>query len=112
MASVQATPERLREILALDLSETMVGQDAGVGTVRGLLYELTAKVWAEDEGFNGKRPWGNSGWKSEVYGLIAERGWCEAKEEFGEMWPVDERAVDTELIEPAIRLLMLGGDPR
>ncbi len=40
--------------------------DAGASTVRGYIVALAAAVWAEEEGFSGKRPFGNSGWKHEV----------------------------------------------
>ena len=31
-------------------------------TLREWLADLLMQVWKENEGFSGKRPWGNSGW--------------------------------------------------
>jgi len=43
------------------------GNDAGVRTVGEYLKTLLIKVWREEEGFDGKRPFGNSSWQDEVY---------------------------------------------
>lgn len=40
--------------------------DAGAATIRDYLIKLLSKVWEEDEGFDGKRPFGNSGWQYEL----------------------------------------------
>lgn len=46
----------------------MVDDDSGVdGTVGDYLVKLVETLWAEDEGFSGKRPFGNSGWQADVY---------------------------------------------
>lgn len=55
------------------------GNDADAGTVRDYLVELLRTVWIEDEGFSGKRPFGNSGWKYEVYEALAKEGLISAK---------------------------------
>jgi hypothetical protein len=35
------------------------------------LYKLLRKLWAEEEGFSGKRPFGNSGWSLDlIYSLV------------------------------------------
>jgi hypothetical protein len=41
--------------------------DSGATTVRGYLLELLAEVWRCEEGFSGKRPFGNSSWQHDVY---------------------------------------------
>ena len=41
--------------------------DAGARTVRGYLKALLVQLMLEEEGFSGKRPFGNSGWKHELY---------------------------------------------
>ena len=46
-------------------------------TVREYLVALLAALWAEGEGFSGKRPFGNSGWEYEVYAALAEQGLIE-----------------------------------
>jgi hypothetical protein len=52
----------------LDLE--MPQNDAKAKTIRDYLKALLAKCWEEDEGFSGKRPFGNSGWKYEVYAAL------------------------------------------
>jgi len=36
-------------------------------TIRDYLKTLLLEVWFQEEGFNGKRPFGNSGWKYDIY---------------------------------------------
>lgn len=53
----------------------MVDDDSGVdGTVGDYLIALLAVLWAEDEGFSGKRPFGNSGWQNDVYTALRVGG--------------------------------------
>lgn len=40
--------------------------DSGADTVKGYLKALLFTLWDEDEGFSGKRPFGNSGWEYEL----------------------------------------------
>jgi len=35
-------------------------------TVRDYFKALLATLWVEEEGFSGKRPFGNSGWKQDI----------------------------------------------
>jgi len=49
------------------LSIPMEKNDAKAKTIGDYLITLLATVWEEEEGFSGKRPFGNSGWKFEVY---------------------------------------------
>ena len=62
--------DQLRELLDTsfverDSNETM--------TVRQYLLQLLTALWEEDECFNGKRPFGNSGWQSQINELIVEK---------------------------------------
>lgn len=42
--------------------------DAGDNlSIRDYLYKLLDTLWKEEEGFSGKRPFGNSGWMYELY---------------------------------------------
>jgi hypothetical protein len=63
----ETTPEQL---LDLPLPEN----DSGASTVRGYLVALLATLWREDEGFSGKRPFGNSGWQYDLYAPMIEAG--------------------------------------
>lgn len=47
--------------------------DAKASTIGQFLAKLTKTVWIEEEGFSGKRPFGNSGWKGPIiHALILE----------------------------------------
>jgi hypothetical protein len=41
-------------------------------TIRNYFKELLLTLWKEEEGFSGKRPFGNSGWQKEVYNCFAD----------------------------------------
>jgi hypothetical protein len=69
------------------LDVTMEPNDSDATTIRGYLCALAAAVWNEGEGFSGKRPFGNSGWDSDLYlalvkadlieGVLDEDGYLE-----------------------------------
>jgi hypothetical protein len=51
------------------------GDDAGTNlTIREYLRELLLTLWMEEEGFSGKRPFGNSGWQHDVYAPLVKAG--------------------------------------
>lgn len=52
----------------------MQPNDAGAYLVRDYLKALLQLVWRDDECFDGKRPFGNSGWKMEVYRALCAEG--------------------------------------
>jgi hypothetical protein len=45
-----------------------------VHTVKDFLEQLLLTVWAEEEEFSGKRPFGNSGWKQDIGAALIEAG--------------------------------------
>ena len=49
----------------------MVDNDIEAKTVREYLKQLLSVLWEEEESFSGKRPFGNSGWKYEIYHTLA-----------------------------------------
>jgi hypothetical protein len=58
------TPEQVAEVLACPMGEN----DADAATVRDYLVALLRELWEAEDGFSGKRPFGNSGWQTgEVY---------------------------------------------
>lgn len=61
----------LPAILALEFTSGDLSQTI---TVQGYLLALLAQLWEEEEGFSGKRPFGNSGWKYDVYGALVKAG--------------------------------------
>ena len=42
--------------------------------LRHYLVLLLRQLWIEGEGFSGKRPFGNSGWKFDVYTSLVKNG--------------------------------------
>ena len=62
--------ETARAVLALEMGEN----DANAKTIREYLTKLLVLVWEDREGFNGKRPFGNSGWENEIYAAIVKAG--------------------------------------
>lgn len=49
--------------------------DAGRNlTIRQYLHRLLQMLWAEQEGFSGKRPFGNSGWSYDLYKVLITAG--------------------------------------
>lgn len=94
-----------REVLDLALPDN----DSGEATVRGYLIKLLTMVWDDGEGFNGKRPFGNSGWQGDFDKAFIEAGWVTGKlDEDGWVDDVDDQAVNA-LIHSAIRVL--AGEP-
>lgn len=60
--------------------------DSDVGdnlTVRDYLRILLLQLWAQQEGFSGKRPFGNSGWEYDLLFPLAKAG-------FVDLGPMDE----------------------
>lgn len=52
----------------------MQENDANAETIGEYLRLLLHAVWVEGECFNGKRPFGNSGWERELYTALALAG--------------------------------------
>ena len=89
------TDDTLTAGLDLELPEN----DAGASTVRHYLWCLLHAVWTEEEGFNGKRPFGNSGWQHEVTGPLIEAHLCEPDEADEFVQELIAFALDMELVE-------------
>jgi hypothetical protein len=49
--------------------------------VGAYLVRILAEVWAKEESFSGKRPFGNSGWKHNVYDALIAAGLANEGEE-------------------------------
>lgn len=58
----------MEEILAVPFYD----EDSGAHTVGQYFRLIAFRVWVEDEGFSGKRPFGNSGWCHEVIDVVME----------------------------------------
>lgn len=95
----------MREVLDLPMQKN----DADAETVGEYLMSLLLELWHEEESFSGKRPFGNSGWKYELYPALIKGGLVkgEIDEECGDLVDVDREAAD-ELIAETIRSLFKG----
>ena len=58
------------KILDLPMQEN----DADAETIREYLHALLSTLWYEGDGFSGKRPFGNSGWRLELYTALVKAG--------------------------------------
>lgn len=59
--------------------------DPRIKTVGDFLMESLLSLWKEDEGFSGKRPLGNSGWKWAIGAALVDAGIIHGKEDpFGD----------------------------
>lgn len=88
-------------VLDLEMQEN----DAGAKTIRGYLIALLTELWREQEGFGGKRPFGNSGWSFELYKPLIANGLVDgAFDEDGYIETLDEKQADF-LIASAILAL-------
>lgn len=87
------------------LSLPMGNNDADAPTVRAYLVALLRGVWLYREGFNGKRPFGNSVWQWELYAALGRAGLITAEfDEDGFLDEVDDHEGDR-LINVAINAL-------
>ena len=87
------------------LNLPMQPNDAGAKTVREYLVALAMSVWVENEGFSGKRPFGNSGWAWDLMLPLVKAGLIEGSiDEDGYLDDCDEDAGDA-LIRAAIAAL-------
>jgi len=87
------------------LSAPMSGNDATAQTVHEYLIMLLATLWREQDGFNAKRPFGNSDWAFDVYRALMEAGLITGSlDEWGGVEQVDAVGADR-LINLAIQEL-------
>jgi hypothetical protein len=82
--------------------------DSGESTVRGYLLALLRELWREEDGFSGKRPFGNSGWPYDIYGPMVRAGFVPGsldEDGYVDDFPAESRRVADSLIYSAIRSL-------
>lgn len=93
------TPQEVLEIKfkSRDLGKTL--------TIREFLVQLLETLWEEEEGFSGKRPFGNSGWQGDVERALVRAGAVPGRlDEYGDLDGVDPLNVAETMIS-AIRAL-------
>lgn len=57
---------------ALDLEVCSWNTEAP--TIREYFHALLKELWEQQEGFSGKRPFGDSGWNNDLYGPLIRAG--------------------------------------
>jgi hypothetical protein len=93
------------------LNLPMQPNDADATTVRGYLVKLLTELWEHQEGFSGKRPFGNSGWAYDLYLPLLAAGLVTGTlDEDGYIDQIDDLEADR-LIADAISQLDRGGPP-
>jgi hypothetical protein len=80
----------------------MRSNDAAASTVRVYLIRLLRAVWHDEEGFDGKRPFGNSGWQDEIYAELVRAGYLDGAFDGNELISYDQ--------EDAEKLVMMAID--
>ena len=91
-----------QQVLALPMPDD---NDAGATTIGDYLIKLLATLWEEKEGFDGKRPFGNSDWDGELVVALIQAGAIEGElDEDGYIESCDDDAAE-ELIAGAIQAL-------
>ncbi len=88
-----AVKQKTQEIW-LDIEIESLDFDKSI-TLRGYLKELLRTMWIKGEGFSGKRPFGNSGWKYDVYGALIQNKIIEGSlDEDGYVKQIDTKEAD------------------
>lgn len=83
----------------------MQSDEVDAPTVRDYLKILLISLWQQKEGFDGKRPFGNSGWDFDVYVALIKGGVIDGKlDEYDYVLALDTKAAD-KLIREAISTL-------
>jgi hypothetical protein len=86
-----------QEALELKIEDSNFDDDL---TIRGYFKLLLLELWREGECFNGKRPFGNSGWEYDVYKPLIKAGVIKGElDENGYIEEVDTGEADKMVIE-------------
>jgi hypothetical protein len=87
------------------LDTPLPANSAGAADIRAYLVLLLLKVWREVEGFDGKRPFGDSAWYRDLYAGLVRAGLIDGRlGPDGHLEEADDEAGDR-LIELAIAAL-------
>ena len=98
---------RPKDVLSLRFHQGEPGYKQGV-TIRDYLTKLLLTLWEEQESFDSKRPFGNSGWDFDVYTVLIRNGAVRGKlDSYGHIEDLDTAAA-LELVKSAINTLLKG----
>lgn len=89
-----------KEILGLPMGRN----DAGAGAIHEYFKSLLSAVLQEEEGFSGKRPFGNSGWKNELYQPLVEAGLIQGDDDGSPLTQDDFKEADSLLLQAVLAL--------
>ena len=79
-------------------------------SIRDYLHTLLHKLWGHGEGFSSKRPFGNSGWESDIYAALVAGGFVSGEiDEDGYLVSCDEDEAD-QLVFDMIDAIFYGTD--
>lgn len=96
------SPKNNMKELPIEALDVKIDDEDFKGTIREFFKELAIMVWTEGEGFNGKRPFGNSGWSYMVYKPLIKEGMLKGElDEYGYLQDYDPNA--DKLIEKLLR---------
>ena len=87
--------------VVLQALDVRFDSDAGDNlSIRDYLHELLSNLWAKGEGFNSKRPFGNSGWEYDLYTPLVALGLVAGSvDEDGYVEDIDRQAADDLVFE-------------
>jgi hypothetical protein len=92
----------VQQILALPMGDN----DANATTIGDYFARLAERAWVEEEGFSGKRPFGNSGWQHEVYhALVTHKVITGEIDEYGYVEDYDGHAAD-QILKEVLQFLL------
>lgn len=89
----------------LDAPMIQIFDNVEAATIRDYLKALLLGVWKEGEGFDGKRPFGDSGWDSDVYVSLVKAGLVDGHvDEDGYLDTCDTKKADALITEAILSL--------
>lgn len=85
-----------QEILQLPMQEN----DSGADTIGGYFRALLSELFEREEGFSGKRPFGNSGWTYDLVNPLVKHGVITGSlDEYGHVEEYDEDGFNAKIFD-------------
>lgn len=83
--------------------------DSDIGnqrTVRDYLYQLLLTLWQKQDGFSGKRPFGNSGWEFDLIRPLVDQGFIKGSVTIDPKWGSSDYQYDQKAAHAYIEKLI------